>query len=133
MRRIGLKLAVLLASLGVYSTLVIGSAQAADLYKGVSCSGKAASSTLCQDQGATGNPLTGENGVILTATKIISVIAGVAAVIVIMISGFRFITAGGDPGEAAKARHGLLYALAGLVVIVLAQSIIGFVLSRIAN
>lgn len=123
-----------LLALFASTLLVVGTAGAAsNLYNGVDCSGKAASSTFCKDKGAAGNPLTGKDGAIMTATKIIAVIAGVVAVIVIMLAGFRYITSGGDPGEMAKARHTLLYAIAGLVVIALAPTIIGFVLSKIAN
>ncbi len=128
--RLRIAMLALLAS----TLLVVGTAGAAsNLYNGVDCSGKAASSTFCSDKGATGNPLTGKDGIILTATKIIAVIAGVAAVIVIMLAGFRYITSSGDSGEMAKARHTLLYAIAGLVVIALAPTIVGFVLSKIAN
>src|SRR5438445_8898846 len=44
----------------------------------------------------------GENGVetaISTAVRILSIIVGIAAVIVIIVSGFKYITSGGDSGK----------------------------------
>ena len=88
------------------------------------------SSTVCQDNSTT-NPLVGSNGLLLKISAVIALIAGVAAVIVILISGLSYITSGGDPAKAQRARGALVGALVGVVVIVLAESIIGFVLSRI--
>lgn len=68
--------------------------------------------------------------VITTAVTIISIIAGVAAVIMVIVSGLRFITAGGDAGKVASARGALIYALIGIVVAGSAQFIVKFVLAR---
>jgi ABC-type Zn uptake system ZnuABC Zn-binding protein ZnuA len=60
--------------------------------------------------------------------SVMSAIAGIASVIMIIISGFRFITANGDPGSVAAARRTLMYALVGVVVVAASQSIVWFVL-----
>ncbi|MBL8122451.1 hypothetical protein JNM87_06935 [Candidatus Saccharibacteria bacterium] len=49
----------------------------------------------------------------------------------IMVSGFRYITSGGDSQKIASAKNTLIGAIIGLVVIALAQTIITFVLSRL--
>lgn len=104
-------------------------AGAANIYSNI-CSGAASGAALCS---ATSNsdPLTGSNGLLLKAADVIAIIAGVGAVIMIIISGFRFITSGGDPAKAQAARSTLMGAIIGLIVIALAYTIIGFVLSKI--
>lgn len=98
--------------------------------------GTSANSVVCQDRGVPGNnannnPLLGSDGLLLKISGILALIAGVSAIIVIIISGLSFITSGGDPAKAQKARGTLTGALIGLVVIVLAESIIGFILSKV--
>lgn len=91
--------------------------------------GAGSSSSACTP--TSGDPISGKNGALRNATKIIAVIAGVAAVIIIIISGFEYITSGGDPQKAASARSALIGAVIGLVIIVAAQAIIVFVLSKV--
>lgn len=101
------------------------------VFQAVDCSGKAAQSAVCKDKGGTTNPVTGNDGLLNKITNIVAAVAGVAAVILILISGIRFITAGGDANQASSARRTLIYALVGLVVIVLARAIIALVISKI--
>lgn len=73
-----------------------------------------------------------ESGVtdfISTTVNILSIVIGIAAVIVIILSGFKFITSGGDSSKVATAKNTLIYALIGLVVAALAQFLVHFVLS----
>ncbi|MFZ1243336.1 MAG: hypothetical protein WAQ22_04335 [Candidatus Saccharimonas sp.] len=57
-------------------------------------------------------------------------ILGTVAVIVIIIAGFRFVTANGNKDSVAKARNTILYAAIGLVVAILSYAIVTFVTSR---
>jgi hypothetical protein len=111
--------------------LLVPSVAAADVFKGVDCSGKAANSAVCQDKSASGNPLTGNDGAIMKIANIIAAIAGVAAVIIIILSGLKFITAGGDANEIAGARKSIIGAVVGLIVIATARFIVGLIVSRI--
>jgi Type IV secretion system pilin len=54
-------------------------------------------------------------------------VAGIIAVIVIIIAGFTMTTNGGDPGAVAKAKNAILYAVIGLIVIGAAFAITSFV------
>ncbi len=56
-------------------------------------------------------------------------IIGGLAVLFIVISGLRYMTAGGDPAKTASARSQLLYAAVGLVVAGMAAVIVNFVLN----
>ena len=97
-------------------------------------------SPLCQQAGATGtkNPISGPKGIINTAANIIALITGIAAVIIIIISGFMFITYGGvspgqrssDPNKVKTARSALSGALVGLVIVALSWAIVRFVIDK---
>jgi hypothetical protein len=63
--------------------------------------------------------------------EILSWIAGIAAVIMIVISGLKYITSGGDASAISSAKSTLIYALVGVVVVLLAQSIVIFVINRV--
>lgn len=56
-------------------------------------------------------------------------IAGVIAVIMIIIGGIRYATSAGDAGQAKSARDTIIYAVAGLVVAIMSFAIVNFVLS----
>lgn len=92
---------------------------------------------VCNDnQTATGdsnddNPLFGPNGIITKVMQIMVAIVGILAVITLMISGVKFITSGGDADGAASARRGVLYAMIGLLIAMLAQAIVSFVLGKL--
>jgi len=73
------------------------------------------------------------NHVIAAIVNILSVIVGVAAVIVIMIAGFRFITAAGDSNQIASARTAIIYAIVGVIIVLLAQALVRMVLDRVTH
>ena len=84
-------------------------------------------SPSCSPDG-TDNPLTGADGLLALISNIIAFVAGVAAVIMIMIGGFRYITANGDAQSATNAKKTVFAAAIGLLVIAASWSIITFVL-----
>ena len=58
-------------------------------------------------------------------TIVFEVSAGVA-LLMIVINGFRYIVARGDPNATASAKNGVLYAVVGLLVVMAAYSIVAF-------
>jgi hypothetical protein len=100
---------------------------------GAACKPVASTSAACSNPNTTNNPITGPNGVLIRVTHIVALAAGSAAVIIIIISGIRFITSQGESDKAAKARQSLINAAIGLVVIVLAQAIITYVIKTVLN
>ncbi|MYB40346.1 hypothetical protein F4X86_03740 [Candidatus Saccharibacteria bacterium] len=70
--------------------------------------------------------------VITVAIDLLSVAVGVISVIVIIIQGMRLILSGGNEKTTKEARNGIIYALVGLVVVALAQSMVWLVLDRIS-
>ena len=89
--------------------------------------------TVCKDNqpNPTDNPLFGPHGVLTTGVKILEGIVGVAAVLVILISGIRFITSAGNPESAGKARKALTYGVIGVIIAAMAQAVISFVLNKL--
>ncbi len=79
------------------------------------------------------NPLTGSNlnSLVGTLVGIILTIAALAAFIYLLIAGFQYITAGGDAEKATKARTGIINALIGIVVILVAYVILRYVGSQL--
>lgn len=69
--------------------------------------------------------------IIKDVIDILSFAVGVAAVIIIIVSAIRFITSGGDSNATTGAKKGLMGAVIGIFVVVLAQTIVLFVLDRI--
>lgn len=93
------------------------------------CNQAGSSSQVCQSPDS--NPLFGPSGIITTATQVIALAVGVAAVFVIIIAGFKYVTSAGDSNSINSAKNTILYAVVGLVVAVLAQAIVLFVLKRL--
>lgn len=81
--------------------------------------------------GITGGGCSGDKVTSLPATvvNILSYIVGVVAIIMIILAGFKYITAGGDSNRISSAKTTLIYALVGIVIVVLAQALVRFVIS----
>ncbi len=71
------------------------------------------------------------NKVITGVINLLSAIAGIAAVIMIIISGIRYISSQGEAQAVSGAKRGLMYAVVGLIVVALAQFIVRFVLTNV--
>lgn len=61
----------------------------------------------------------------------IAAVGGIIAVVMIVYNGLQIIMSSGDSAKVVQARTSILYLLAGIVVIVLARTIVYFIMSRI--
>lgn len=86
--------------------------------------------TDCNTPAGNGNDV---NVVITTVVMIFSIVIGVIAVIMIMVSGFKYVTSSGDTGKVTAAKTTLIYALVGLIIAALAQPIVNVALSVSTN
>ena len=104
-------------------------------FKGDACSGinSLNSTTGASDSCDSAAADASVNNIIRTVINVLSWLVGIAAVIMIIFNGFRFITAAGDSSGVAAARTGIIYALIGIVVAVLAQVLVHFVISQTAT
>ncbi len=91
--------------------------------------------TACKDnqvtQEPTNNSLFGPNGILTRAARLVMIVVGVTAVIMIIIGGIQYVMSSGDPTNVTNAKNTILYAIIGLVVALMAQGIITFVLEKL--
>lgn len=71
------------------------------------------------------------NDLITNIVNIFSIVVGIISVIMIIVGGFKFITSGGDSSKVTSSRNTIIYALIGLVIVALAQTIAKFVLTKV--
>lgn len=88
------------------------------------CEGIGSVGADCGDSQATG----GIEELIGTAINMLSWIVGVASVFMIIIGGFKYVTAQGDSNNITSAKNTIMYAIIGLVIAALAQGLVLFVL-----
>lgn len=70
-------------------------------------------------------------GTIKTIFGIVFGIIGAFALLMITISGLKYVTAGGDPQQASEARKGIVYSLIGLAIAVSAEAIVVFLVNEV--
>ena len=102
------------------------SAQISEESKTATCEGLGSAGSSCNQSGAN-NTVT---DIISTAINILSLVVGVAAVIMIIIGGFKYVTSNGDSNALSSAKKTIIYTLVGLVIAAMAQGLVRFVLNR---
>ena len=99
------------------------SAQAADgVKKGITT----ATTTDMQNKS-----IAGEGGLISILINFLLWAVGILSVVMIIFSGFRYITSAGDASKTKSAQTALTYSIVGLIVAVFAWAIVNIVLDRI--
>lgn len=69
--------------------------------------------------------------VVREIVNIILFVLGAAAVIMIIIGGFRYVLSGGDSSSVTAAKNTILYAVVGLIVAILSYAIVNFVVTSL--
>lgn len=77
------------------------------------------------------NKIYGPGGLINNIANIITIVVGIASVIMIIIGGFRYILANGEPNNISGAKDTIMYAVIGLVIALVAQALVIFVINRL--
>jgi len=91
--------------------------------------GAASGGTTCTDaKGAPTIP-----GLVNTIINILSWIVGVLAVIMVIIAGFKYVTSNGDSGQVSSAKTTLIYAIVGVVIVALSQTIVKYVVQQVTK
>ena len=118
--------------LATFTILIFGLAP--QLAAAVDCNSSPVAAIQCGTDNAAGVPANSTPGSIDTTithiVNLISVAVGIAAVIMIIVGGFRYITSGGKQESVTSAKNTIMYALIGLVIVALAQIIVKFVLNK---
>lgn len=126
-------LVIIMMSAGLLSpvALTAGHSAAVDIFNNCGSGSATTKPDVCKDTGTQGTSTNPVISIIKAAINVISFIVGLGAVIGIVVSGVRIITAGGDSQAVASARTALIYSLAGAAVVVLAQAIVALVLDKV--
>ena len=74
--------------------------------------------------------LEGQEGIFKKVTDVLLFLAGAVAVIVLIIGGIRYVISSGDSGQVQSAKNTILYAVVGLVVVIMAYAIVNFVINQ---
>ena len=79
------------------------------------------------------NGIQGENkvmGIIKQVINVTSLLVGAICVLMIIFGGFRYMISGGDSSGVSSAKNTILYAVVGLVIVLMAQALVRFVFAR---
>ncbi|MBQ3296832.1 hypothetical protein IJH01_01735 [Candidatus Saccharibacteria bacterium] len=102
----------------VFADDVCSSNASTEIKKAAGCSGTSSSGLGLFD-------------VIESILYVVISIAGIIAVIFIIVGGFQYMTSSGDPSKTKKAKDTILYSVIGLIVCALAFAIVNFVINGI--
>jgi hypothetical protein len=75
----------------------------------------------------------GVQDTIVSVIKVLSLVGGALAVIMLIVGGLRYVISAGNPETTKAAKNTIIYALVGLVIIAVAQIIVQFVLNKATN
>lgn len=78
-----------------------------------------------------GKSIDGDSGLIKTVVNILLWAVGILSVIMIIFSGFRYITSSGDASKTKSAQNTLIYSVVGLIVAIMAWAIVNMVIKRL--
>lgn len=119
--------------IGIFAAVIFSQpAMAFEIWGGVDCKdAKNSHSSVCSTQAPGDDPLSGDNGLLIKIANIVAYIAGVAAVLIIIIGAIRYVTSNGDSNKISSAKSAVLGALIGLVLVLLARTIIYFVVNKL--
>ncbi len=102
----------------------------------LSCSVNLKPSSKLALQGATelggscsGKTITAPGGLVTTIVNVITYVAGVIVIFMIIFAGFRYITSTGDANKVNSAKNTLIYAIVGIIIIVMAQVIVHYIIN----
>jgi len=75
--------------------------------------------------------LVGQGGIITKISNAILAVVGVLAVLFLILGGVQYITSAGNPDNVAKAKNTILYAVIGLIFVILSFAIVNFIITRL--
>ena len=78
-----------------------------------------------------GKSIDGKDGLIKTVVNVLLWAVGILSVIMIIFSGFRYITSAGDASKTKSAQSTLTYSVVGLIVAIMAYAIVNMVINRL--
>lgn len=86
--------------------------------------------TTPSELGVPNNPLGVAN--LQSALQLVFGLAGAIAFIIVVLGGLKYVLSQGNPQETAKAKDTIMYALIGLVICLVAFTIVRFVIREVS-
>ena len=77
--------------------------------------------------------LFGDTGIFKTITNTLLFIVGAIAVIMLIIGGVRYTISGGDSKQVESAKNTIMYAIIGIIVVILAYAVVNFVIDALVK
>lgn len=102
-------------------------AQSVDVFE--VCDERGVNSTICDEgAGTTGGDTAGLPAAVVIIINTLLVVLGMVAVLMIIAGGIRYSSSAGDAAQVKRAKDTILYSVIGLIVAIMAFSIVNFVL-----
>ncbi len=73
--------------------------------------------------------LVGTDGTLSNIVNSVLYVAGIIAVVMLIIGGIRFMVSRGDKDKVQKAKNTVIYAIIGLVLVIFSYAIVNFIVS----
>ena len=86
-----------------------------------------------QDLNLSNSPTSFSGAQVTAVLNIVYLVAGITAVIMIIIGGIRYATSDGDSNGISAAKNTVLYSVVGLVVVLAAAAITNFVITNVGK
>jgi hypothetical protein len=77
--------------------------------------------------------LTSANGALTNITNTLLKGIGLIAVVMLVFGGFKYIISGGDSSKVTAAKNTIIYAIIGLIIVILAYAIVNFVVGTVSG
>ena len=110
------------------ATPLVASAAPTDVLNQSCSAAGSAGSELCQGRD---KKLFGPGSLFMTIINTIIGITGSIAVLMLVIGGLRYTISGGDSSAVNSAKNTILYAIIGIIIVVMSYAIVNFVLTKI--
>lgn len=120
------RLALLLAGIGI---MVLGVASLAHATDVVSCDGLPADQ--CKLVSENKLDYTSKSNIVWNVVQFLFIALGGVSVIMIIVGGIQYTTSQGDSGAVQKAKNTIMYAVIGLVVALIATTVVTFIINKI--
>lgn len=86
-----------------------------------------------EDIGLSGGPVGIGGAEVAAVLNLVYIVAGIVAIIAIILGGIRYTVSNGDANGIQTAKNTIMYAVAGLVVVIMAAAITNFVIEFVAR
>lgn len=98
------------------------------------CSGGAAANTVvCKATSSDALFNKERTGLLNRIINLLLFVGGLLAVLMVIIGGLRYVTSGGDPNSTTAAKNTVMYALIGLVIVLMSYAMVNFVITRLVK